>query len=213
MLSLALAFNDFKGLEWTNRELERSAPGDVSGMTAAVAEWIGMRLHIARWEIGIVHEVLRAIGAAHYKRILAQPVARETVRRMLPVPDRHAWLRLVRAARGQPADAQLRPYLANTRNIAAFHYSNWAELLAGYQQAFAEPLTERNRAAYLSVGKSMARTRFFFADAAVQQLYVGREHFDKMFAAAGSLRPLVDAGLRGFVTAYLRVRKEGMSSQ
>lgn len=81
-------------------------------------------------------------------------------------PDQ-AQIRFANAHRDQ---RRARKYYGDVRNSLAFHYRyGGSSITGGYQRHFATtPRRPESEHAYMSLGESMERTRFFFADAAAQ---------------------------------------------
>src|SRR5688572_5360647 len=123
VLVLAVAFNDLKDANWTMRQLDKCRPDDIEIVDAKVGQWQGMRVQFTRQAIAILHELLEAIQSAHHVGLLQQPSFEQAVRRCSP-RTRAAWSDLVAAATNhhQRGKSDLRKYLHEIRNRAAFHY-------------------------------------------------------------------------------------------
>ena len=109
VLSLALAFNDINSLYWFTKQLERCAPPDAAAIGAGEGQWNGMQLVTARFSLGLMHEVLRAIGAAHHKGTLRTPMARQLIK-LFSKREREQWKSVVDAARGVSKHGPLQKY-------------------------------------------------------------------------------------------------------
>jgi hypothetical protein len=70
-----------------------------------------------------------------------------------------------------------------------------------------DPKHERNRQAYFSIGDTMNKTRFFFADAAAQRAYSGDVDMDTLFAQSQGLMDQLHHVIAGLLFEYLRIRK------
>lgn len=91
--------------------------------------------------------------------------------RRAPERTRTDWSDLVSIAcrRGDATDGKFAKVLIQIRNNVAFHYAQPKPLAAGFRAHFFEsPPNPTNEHAYCSFGRNMERTRFYFADAAVQ---------------------------------------------
>ena len=88
--------------------------------------------------------------------------------------------------------------------------------MKGYEGFFDQKkVTERNRVAMSSIGTTLEATRFYFADAAVQQAYTkdvdpGGDlfHLSNRF-----LKTVLHVALRGFVEAYLVIRANQLQEE
>lgn len=80
VLSLALAYNDVKTMQWMNFMLDCNRPTPADAITAASGQWNGMRVQVARWLMALTHEILRAIAHAKETGVLegANPKSRES---------------------------------------------------------------------------------------------------------------------------------------
>lgn len=220
ILSLALAHNDLKDLEWMHERLELCQPPNQDAIDGRVGQWLGMRLHVARWTLGVGHEVLKTIGSAYHhgheaeaKPVLKHPRIRRAIEAMSP-QSRETWEKLVEVGKGHHTSQRLREYLSRTRNRAAFHYNYGDELMEGYQRAFRLPRTDRTQFAYLSVDKkSISLTRFHFADAAVQQVYAASDDLDQLFREAIDLLRLMSRGIIIMVVMYIGERQREISER
>jgi hypothetical protein len=207
VLSLALAFNDFKGLEWFRFQLDKGEP-DVFGVNEYCGQYIGMGLHLTRLSLGLVHEVLLAVQKADDNGIPARSEFRAAVELLKPEAA-SLWRGFVSVAQGRnaPEHSGFLKWLAQVRNNAAYHYYQPKKLLQGYQKYFSQtPTTPHNAHAYVSFGPTMEESRFYFADAAVGASY---ENVDGMMKA-GELKKQINKVLRSVVEAYVLSRNPDM---
>jgi hypothetical protein len=207
VLSLALAYNDLKGIYWVHQQLEACRPADASEISPFVGQWNGMRIQTSRTVLAITHEVLRSIGKASEQKVLELPDFRAAVRLLEDGPAKKAWKRLVAAGLGKPREAELREYMRVVRNKSVFHYNQWQEILQAYQHFFVATET-RNSSAFVSLGGSMEATRFYFADAVAQTMYVGTSDTRELFRRADELATLLHVALHGILRAFIVVRTE-----
>jgi hypothetical protein len=209
VLLLALAFNDLKDANWTMQQLDKCKPDDVGQIDATIGQWHGMRIRFTRQVLGILNELLVAINSADRAGLLGDEHFDKAVGRCGPETQR-AWSELVATATDQPSSSypELRPYLDEVRNRAAFHYDR-TRLWQGYEHHFVRfPQSGHNERAYMSLGMKMEGTRFYFADAAVHFAYALSDlpgarikETDEMVLAMGK-------ALRNIVETYIRVRAE-----
>ena len=84
VLSLALAYNDLKGVYWWSKQLDRCAPADQHTINRYLGQWVGEWSQIGRYSIGVIHEILRAVAAASENGTLKLPEAVRTVKSPAP---------------------------------------------------------------------------------------------------------------------------------
>ena len=170
LLALAFIFNDFKDLaifdEWLQQQ--KPAEGELSNRSG---HWHGLRGHIDRLLVGMLHEFLNllieqaaVISSGEFQQLVATT----------PEKTRRAWRELGLLSKKVDDESAHRTLLFNAlrdvRNHTAFHYGATKQLAAGYSAHFDET-TEASRArAYYCVGEDMEATRFYYADAAANEL-------------------------------------------
>jgi hypothetical protein len=209
VLSLALAYNDIKTIQWINFILEKHQPSNTNEISADAGQWNGMRVQAARWLMALAHEVILAIARAKEIGLLERAPLKRVIR-ALPRRYRQLWKELVAVSTKSSAPGvKLRPYLRNLRNFGAFHYKYSEDLLKAYREFFLTgPSGAHNEWAYFSIGPSLRETRFFFADAAVQRMYTGDESLDALFAETSAFLNELHHTLSGFVLSYIISRSE-----
>jgi hypothetical protein len=211
VLAMALAYNDIKSAQWVFYMLQRHRPPDVNAIKPDVGEWLGMRVHMTRWLMALAHEVLDAVASADKKGVLKKGAIRAALQ-TLPVQHRRLWRELVKTATPQGRAASrttIRPFLRDIRNYGVFHFAYSEELLKAYRAYFlSDPKRASNARAFISVGDTMAKTRFYFADAAAQRMYSGTADLDVQFRRAEAFLNDLHHTLTGFVWGYLKHRVE-----
>lgn len=204
ILSLALAFNDMKGVQWMMIQLDNCTPSDQTKPTAEFGQWAGMRLQATRLTVLTLHEVLVAIEAAQDQKLLDRPRFVEAVAR-LGRPSRADWQELLALANTEKGDP-LRNYIIRVRNNLSAHYYQPKELLRGYRTFFEAERTVFNEHALASFGIRVEHTRFYFADAAAQ---AGQALLDEKNALFNEVRPYVlgmFGAIRFLIEKYLALR-------
>lgn len=206
ILSLALAFNDMKGVQWTIVQLDKCRP-KVSGPSPEMGQWAGMKLQMTRLTMLILHEILNAIESAATDVFDDECFA--TALSGLNRRYRSDWHELVALAHHAGEESPVRNYIERVRHNFAAHYYQPKALLKGYQQYFFERAQdELNAHAYASFGDRIEATRFYFADAAAQ---MGQKMLDPSDALAGEFRSYVltmFTALRFLIEAYLRLKTD-----
>jgi len=162
VLSLALAYNDFRDIFSAHHLLDEVAPTPDPTPTIERGLHGGLRNTLIRFQTGLVHELLKLLKSQHH--VIEQPTF-QAITRKLSRPQKAAWLALVAAARNSPSGDPLARTLLLIRNKVAFHYD--AEQLGrGFESAFVKPASFRQP--FISRGAKVSETRFYFADAAAQ---------------------------------------------
>jgi|HubBroStandDraft_1064217.scaffolds.fasta_scaffold37267_2 hypothetical protein len=168
ILVLAGAFNDMKGVIYAAARLQEVAP-IAREKVSWTGQLAGMQIQTIRLLAGILHELMNMIdkeGAVVDSSEFNAIVAR------LPAPQRRAWTQVARIARredGAPTAASSGSHLlCLIRNNLAFHYGTKV-IAKGYGEFFADPTLKFRDKAVVSDGRNMEETRFYFADAAMEQ--------------------------------------------
>jgi hypothetical protein len=166
VLLLAAVFNDLKGAAYVVERL-RDAFSKAGGRLDWRGQLSGMVGQTSRVLAGVLRELMDAIKE---HRDIVDSAEFATLLRRMPVASRTAWQRvrltaLELVSSGGDSDLLL---LVKIRGAFAFHYSERA-LVKGYERSF---VTHRDRPnhdrAVLSDGNRMEATRFYFADAAIE---------------------------------------------
>lgn len=211
VLSLALAYNDLKDLEWIAWQLKKGEP-EKQGISEYNGQFYGFRIHITRLTLAFLHEVMIAIDAASKEAVLSDS---EFVKVLgfLTKDARKAWDSVSAVATGENAsktDSEFLGFLAKVRNSAAYHYYQPKGLHKGYVRFFDQTtITPNNEAVYASLGSTLEQTRFYFADAAIGEWYDDRELVNR----AGELRSEVNRILRWLVEAFLIKREKDLGAE
>ena len=159
ILALAVAFNDLRDvlLAWillADAFPESAAPSARGGQAGGVAA------HLFRNLSGIMHALLVSVDRSTVAR---QDGKFATIVKNIHPDARHAWYELVQLERGSKSSDPLARYVYWARNQVAFHYDPQA-IRRGFELAFRDPTANQP---WISGGRTMASSRFYFADAAV----------------------------------------------
>ncbi len=125
-------------------------------------EYHGLHLHLDRLRMGMIHELLQLIS--DNKGVLEEAAFKEVVKK-LSKDARNHWLPLTEIALSGTSSSPGYNSLARIRNKAVFHY-DLDELLKAYKKRY---VVDKLQPTYISLGDTPGRTRFFFADGAVQE--------------------------------------------
>jgi len=202
VLALAVVFNDFKDLMLAQQLLQTATPDD-GPPTPARGLYGGLHVHLFRMLAGLVNELSELI--THNAKATQDPSFTQLLRKM-PKQARSMWQRVNDAAYATgPKGDRFGRLVFFARNTIAFHYDT-KMFARGYKEAFLKP---SSGSPYVSRGRNMAATRFYFADAAAESalfqwadVTTGKE-----FMTAGwTLLPEMSHALRELVTAFVRGR-------
>ncbi len=169
--ALSVAFNDVKGLLWIVEQLVKGK-SITPGINAYDGQWAGMYGQVKRLIIACFYEVMEAIKTN--RSALDQPNFQQVIAK-LGISAKAHWdiLMALDAARkpmSSGIEARVIGFVKKVRNSIAFHYYEPNNFLEGYDQwiAASGPGTDR---AYVSLGRNAEETRFFVADAVVEQFF------------------------------------------
>jgi len=202
ILSLALVFNDFRDLVASQELMQSIAPGD-GPPSAARGMFGGLHVHWLRVLAGVIHELTEII--AKHKAEIESESFRKLVAK-LPMPARKMWSSVVAATTSSgPRGDSFGRLLYYTRMKVGFHY-DVKEIARGYRDRFFYPSSEPP---YLSRGRNMAATRFYFADAAAEKYMMqkaGTVTGKEFFTLGWQLLPEIGHALRELVTTFITIR-------
>jgi hypothetical protein len=217
MLGLSLAFNDLKDFLWFYSRLGPGAQhypqtplhpqrGQISGMTLRMMRSIATTLHEL---LKLLEEKKHVTQYERFKSML-RPLDPDALKR---------WDELNELARGsskgKPAEGSVGAMLKSIRDKTGSHYAV-KEIQEGFAEHFkpntGDPTRDR---AYYSDGENMERTRFHFADAAAEGVFVSelgltRKQFEEHVEA---LIGHVNEVLKGVINAWLHTRVRSNEGQ
>ena len=172
-LVLAVVFNDLKGLnlfsKLINDTYKKEEPGEVS---VHVGELGGIFTQINKLFIGNIREFFEFLK--ENEKILLTTEFKDVLSKTNK-DIQNRWKDIINIALNRSSEiSDFTKYLILIRNNVAFHYNqSGKELKRSFCSYFyKKEKMGRNKLAYYSMGESMENTRFFYADAAVQE-YVG----------------------------------------
>ncbi|MBH0202140.1 MAG: hypothetical protein HP496_07580 [Nitrospira sp.] len=125
VLTLALTFNDLRDLYYASVLVGECKPEGAAQKNSRWGYYLGLRLHVTRLIMSVVHELLNLIEK---QRDDVNHAFMRDVVRMLPTDHRRSWKEIVRTALGQSAtdDHKLGKLLLKIRNNVSFHYDSKA---------------------------------------------------------------------------------------
>jgi len=204
ILTLALIYNDFKNLIYAYWVMEQSRPQGKFAKNRLWGALSGIEFHIFRTIIGLLHELFNLIQ--NNESLLQQPFFKSIIHQT-DKPARDAWNTVVAVALGDTPSDTLGKRLLLVRNKISFHYDAKA-ISIGYRHHFLESdhLDER---AFISRGRSMKESRFYYADAAALgylRSIVDGEDIERLIKRIADLLKPVNRSLMAIVNAYIQKR-------
>jgi len=162
ILTLALAYNDFKFYTIGQLNHLDSKPEGEQKLNSEWGEYAGVKLHYIRLHVAFANELLNLIK--NNKKLLEDPFFKK-VYKQLNKATKKSWDELVEVALSDDARPRKSNPLYKIRNKVIFHYDPEG-LLAGYKKGFYE--NDKKKPACISIGGSLESSRLFFADLAVE---------------------------------------------
>ncbi len=206
ILGMALFFNDFKDVVLGYQLVLRKIPED-RGPSKELGQAGGMSEHLYRLLMGIIHELLELIEKN--RPVLGQTYFQRVVKRLHP-HAKQAWKTLTNVQVGPKSKDPVAKLVHFARNKVAFHYDANA-IAAGFRS-----FVSTSQAPYISRSQSMAGTRFYFADAAAQQLTrdeADTQIVDDFFSGKLSIFLQVNHAVREVVTTFVQLRLSDLQTK
>ena len=203
VLSLALAYNDFKDIFFSRKLLDEVQVDLQAIPTVKLALRNGIENTILRIHSGFIHELLNLLKD-HEKAIL-EPAFQRVLRQMSK-QGKLDWKVLVDVATSRPSDHPVAHALLIIRNKVAFHYDP-KQLGKGYSATFVE--TTRCGDPLISRGAALAGTRFYFADASSQECIFSKADAEEVLAflrGEGNFIESINCALYETVIRFLQMR-------
>lgn len=197
VLALAFVYNDYKDILMAFHYLDYLQPSFPVKETPEWGEFNGLKFHLIRLHISLVHELLDLIKRSD--RVLDNPYFK-SIANHLDNLGKLTWDALIKASSGK-ADTNLGRTFLMTRNKVAFHYDP-KEFFQGYKNWFLH--SKAAKKPYISRGKKITEERYYFAEASAQS-YFENLCADKcintrqVFELATSLGPAISQIVKAFV--------------
>lgn len=162
ILSFSLVFNDLKGLLWVFDQLERGKPEE--GLSAYKGQWCGFNSQYKRLVISTLYEFLVVIE--NNRHIVDDVYFKNLLKKIRP-RHRKLWNEIINHTNKQGEQrTHFKNFLRSVRNEAGFHYYEIKNLKKGYNY-WRQKKAPETEFAGASLGNNMEKTRFFYADAAI----------------------------------------------
>ena len=204
VLALALIYNDCKNMTYAGTLLKECRPPGPE-KTAVWGTYAGTDRHLFRLMISSVHELFNLIK--DHEDVLSHEFFVKVIKR-LPQPSRESWASLTSAATGATPKDEFGHMLLRIRNKIVFHYDP-KEIFRGFKRQFLGKARLQDRA-YISRGLSMAASRFYFADAAVDgyfQEMVGEDEVKQLSAKIHDVIESLNWALLSLVDRFIQQRR------
>ncbi len=206
VLSLALIWNDYKDATYAHALLKTCEPQDPPGPTREWGAYGGIDLHLFRYQVTLMRELLTLVCRN-------QAVARgdyiDGIVRRFPRARRDGWHSTVQVALGSVPTDEFGQCLIAVRNKLSHHYDPRA-IEKGYRNHFFGEGREDD-SAFISSGRDMRATRFYFADAAAfgyLQEIPGGGNWDRLSADARGVMAKLGDALMGVVAGFVDRRTD-----
>jgi hypothetical protein len=206
VLTLACIYNDFKDTLLAFDYLEKGKPLGDFEENAEWGEFSGLRLHVIRIQVGLIHELLKLIEKS--KKIIEDPFFDSVVRQVDRL-GKDSWKTLVNIAQGNQDQNRIAKTLLLIRNKISFHYDP-KELGKGYKKYFVDLVPKRK--AYISRGESIKQERYYFADAASQNYFYSLYEdigYDKFVENISAVMDSIAPALSQIITRFIQKRGYG----
>jgi len=161
ILALAATHNDLHDCDLAMAFLKPQAPSGEVRRTIHWAKHLGICQHVVRHYHAINFEVLRLIRE---NAALLDDAFLSNVIKQLPKGARASWAAIVSVATGGRDKSDVGRYLQMVRDKVGAHYDA-ARIGAGYRLKFSDEATEQP---LISRGTESLKTRFYFADGAIE---------------------------------------------
>ncbi len=211
-LSLAMVFNDLKGLvyfdKWRERYYRKPQPTEYS---EHAGEFAGLKIQTLKYTIGLLHESLLLISE---NRKIIDSTIFQRYYQQLNSNDQKIWSLLIDICDDKETKEynevdieKIRHLLLMIRNNVAFHFFQSGKPLAqGFRRHFFEQdLGDLTKfATYSSTSTGFYETRYYYADAAVsgflaeQTDETGRKVLDDIYMLTVQLAKVINALLEQY---------------
>jgi hypothetical protein len=211
-LTLAAVFNDLKGMVIFEGYLLDYGQPNPGQPTPELAQWRGMQTQVHRCIAGVLFELMNVLTHSRTRAALASAELPQLLD-IVADETRVRWDSLISDAPTHAPLANARQSLLHQlRNCVAFHYDQ-VSLARSFLDAFvAQPATSLKRRALFSYGPDMDGTRYHYADAAQQRLFLaladGRTEAASTDAAVVEIAVQVNEALAPLIRAFIRHRAD-----
>jgi hypothetical protein len=206
-LALALHANDAKVLlGLTNAMIDQSPKFEK--ICEEMGEYFGQKSYLHRLTFSQLHELHFIFAERRYMYVSTHPLFKETLENMTPA-SRRDWDALVEMSLDKRNAVFM--WFKGLRDGLGFHYiqfrklSHWFRKWTGQLKPGGTAATQEG--AYISIGRSVKTTRYYFADAAVSE-WMGEEFKNRPLdlKALGDLMNRNVNAISGFIGGFITAR-------
>jgi hypothetical protein len=206
IIALATVYNDFKDTDWVYHQLNSNKPKDLKKIAPIEGQWNGMANFLIRQHVGILYEFFELLKR---KRSLFGNAFIQDVELAMGSGYFIHWHNLKTVAFGEDKSSttkEKRVWLVcmKIRDNVAYHYygiKNYSEGFELYKKRYAS-----DPKVHCSLGNSLERTRFYFADACTQSKILDLlENHQVTMADLLEQIPVLNSGLRSFLECALKL--------
>jgi hypothetical protein len=202
ILALSCVYNDYKDFLMALHYIDYLEPHLPVKEIPEWGEFNGLKFHLIRLHISLVHELLSLIERSD--RVLQNPYF-QAITSHLDELWMRTWDALVMAAAGKASTGLGRTFLM-IRNKVAFHYDP-KEFFKGYRNWFLKG--KKVKKPYISRGSQITEERYYFAEASAQSYFddlcsSGNININQVFKLATSLGPAISQIVKTFIDDRLK---------
>lgn len=197
VLALSCVYNDYKDILMAFHYLDCLQPPFPVKETPEWGEFNGLKFHLIRLHISLVHELLSLIERSD--SVIKNPYF-QSITNHLDILGKRTWEALVKASSGKASTSLGKTFLM-IRNKVAFHYDP-KEFFKGYRNWFLN--CKKTKRPYISRGAKITEERYYFAEASAQSYFDnlcsgGGIDANQVFKLATSLGPAISQIVKTFI--------------
>ncbi len=208
-LILGLIFNDIKGLITFDNLIEENyrRPED-DEVSAHAGEFNGIRIQINKIIIGTIAEFIVFLEK---NQDITSSIKFQLFLKKINNEDRERWYDLIRVSSGKytTSENEFSSIIKRIRSNVAFHYDqSLKELRKGFLKSFFSESKnlKQHKKAYYSLGVKMRSTRFYYADAAIDD-YIRSLLKEEYFKTVTKIVNDMNHSINALMGEYLKTKK------
>lgn len=164
VLSLAVIYNDLKNLMWAEIQLGKIENDGIGVLSSYNGQVGGFRNYLGKMQCSAVVELMRLISINY--NACKHPIFQKTLKGV-NIKAKEDWNSIVAVALGGVRKDRLGKFLKMVRDKITFHVEP-NQIGSGYKNFFIRNTGGYKMQAFISIGRNMNSTRFYFADASVE---------------------------------------------
>lgn len=220
-LVMSLIFNDLKGLIYFDLELRTTRRKPTTGeVTTHAGEFGGLSLQLYKLQVGLVSEFL--VFLKENEKVLSTYTFKNILKK-LPADAKTIWCQVEQIALESTQTKHVSDFskilISIRSNLAHHYYQSGKPMRKGFIGKFIENDRDATSSkAYYSIGENMESTRFYYADAAMQEYLLisakrtydsgveGYEDFNLLQNDVNGLIRRMNVSIQLLLKEYLRSR-------